>query len=67
MSSLSFARASLAIFWKACSKLMASFALVSKYGMFFDSHQFWARRFGTCRVNNFVNRMVYTLRSLRMV
>ncbi len=27
---------------------MASFALVSKYGMlFFDSHQFWALRVGT--------------------
>lgn len=43
-SSVSCARAFLAIVWKAMSTLIPSFADVSKYGIsFFDWHHCWAR------------------------
>ena len=50
--SITWARAFLAMVWKACSTLIASLALVSKYGIsFLDWHQVWALLVDTARLS----------------
>lgn len=59
-TSVSWAKAFFAIVWKACSTLIPSFALVSKYGMLFLlwAHC-WARFIGTWQQQNVIFKSMF--------